>query len=106
MKTPLYLSCVLLLLAIAPLPYGYYQFLRIAITIVAGILAYNSFLAKQKTWFYLFIPIVILYNPILPFHLDKEIWLPINLLTFIVFLVYIFFKKDEKKSSQNSQNKI
>ena len=98
MKIAIYLSCALLIIAITPMPYGYYQFLRIVITIVAGISAYNSFLAKQKTWFYIFIPILILYNPILPIHLDKEIWLPLNLLTFMIFLVYIFFKKDKKIS--------
>ena len=98
MKIPLYLSCALLLLAIASMPYGYYQFLRIFITIVAGISTYNSFLSKHRKWLYIFITILILYNPILPIHLNKEIWLPINLLTFIVFLVYIFTKKDEKIS--------
>ena len=69
--------CLLLAIATARLPYGYYQFLRIAATIW-GIISPVQASAKQtpgeaKTITILISgAIAILYNPILPIHLDKD----------------------------------
>ena len=48
MKTPLIIACLLLLIATATMPYGYYQFLRITITVVTGIYAYDLYQKKQN----------------------------------------------------------
>ena len=96
MKTPLLIACLLLLIAIAPMPYGYYQFLRIAITIVAGITAYNLFEKKQNNWLIAFVLIMILYNPIIVIHLDKAIWKPINIVTAVFFGVFALANKYKK----------
>lgn len=93
MKTPLLIASVLLLIAIAPMPYGYYQFLRIAITIVAGIIAYSLFEKNQKKSLVAFVVIMILYNPILVIHLERAIWSPINIVTAVFFIVFAFVNK-------------
>jgi hypothetical protein len=93
MKTSLIISCLLLLIAIAPMPYGYYQFLRITITVVTGINAYDLYQKKQNNWLVAFVAIVILYNPIIVIHLDKAIWKPINIVTAVFFGVFALVKK-------------
>lgn len=85
MKTPLLIASLLLLIATATMPYGYYQFLRIAITAAAGITAYDLFENKRNTWLIAFFLIMILYNPIIVIHFDKAIWKPINIITAVFF---------------------
>jgi hypothetical protein len=41
-KISRFIACGLLILAIADLPYGYYHFLRIVISIIAGINAFGE----------------------------------------------------------------
>lgn len=96
MKTPLIIACLLLLIATGTMPYGYYQFLRIAITIVAGIIAYDLFENKRNKWLIAFVLIMILYNPIIVTHLDKVIWKPINIITAVFFGVFAFLNKLKK----------
>lgn len=82
----------LLLLAVAPLPYGYYTFLRIAVTAGAVAVAWASF---QRTgtvsgWVVGMGLIAALFNPIIPVHLTREIWLPINLVAAGAFVARWF----------------
>lgn len=91
---PSLIIAVLLLIAILPLPYGYYSFLR---WVTCGIAAVTSFIAYQwgfKWAPWVFIPLAILFNPILPIHLTKEIWQPIDIIAAILFSGSAFvFKK-------------
>lgn len=90
---PLPLSiCALLGIATFDLPYGYYQFLRIAVTtwaILTLIQAYNHLgESPGKTCTLLLTgSIAILYNPILPIHLDKDNWTILNLITIPLILL-------------------
>ena len=74
-----YLATALLILAIFHLPYGYYTFLRIIITIIAGVCAYEELERSNKTSFAVFLGIAILFNPIVPVYLSKSVWIPIDL---------------------------
>lgn len=96
MKTPLLIACLLLLIAIAPMPYGYYQFLRIAVAIVAGMTAFSIFETNKNLSLYVFVAIAILYNPIIIIHFDKATWTPINIITALMFLIFALFSKKEK----------
>lgn len=80
----LYIAASLLLLAAFPLPYGYYTFSRITITAIAIYVALNHF-KRETNNFYIFIGIAILFNPLIPIHLSKEIWIPIDLILAIYF---------------------
>ena len=94
LKTHLFIGCILLLLAVMPMPYGYYQFLRIAITIVASINAFELYNKNKTSLLVVFVSIIILYNPIIPIHLSKEIWMPINLLTAVFLGVFALVHKN------------
>lgn len=73
------------LLAILPLPYSYYLSLR---GLLFGGCILIGFLLKDienKNWLYAIVGIAIIFNPLFPIHLTKLIWMPINLVTAIIF---------------------
>ena len=97
-KVPLTLIFLIpgFLLIAAPLisfPYGFYTFLRLTISISAGFIIYlrSKKINKVDTLSIIFAVIVILYNPIIPIHLTREIWMPINFISAIVYF-YGFYK--------------
>lgn len=83
---------ILLLLCLAPMPYGYYTFIRLVAT---GCFAYWAYKAKQRVdekamWIFLFL--AILFQPIFKIALGRVIW---NIVDVIVggYLIYIGYKK-------------
>ena len=66
---------VLLLLAVLPLPYFYYQLLRIVVTLAAAANAYIFFEDKQMARVLAFGIIALIWNPIFPFYMDKSVWM-------------------------------
>ncbi len=96
-RVPAVLSAIFLVLAVSSLPYGYYTFLRVFLTITA--IYYIYFLNKLNRIFFiwLFILIAIVFNPIFPVYLEKEQWIMIDL--FVAALLAIFIIKLQGKNS-------
>ena len=92
------ISVVLLLLAIPAIwPYGYYVFLRWVVTASAVFLIWIAHKLKKQRWLGLMVVTAILFNPIIPIYLTKEIWVVIDLITAAIFLVSIFKVKIKEK---------
>jgi hypothetical protein len=93
---------LLLILAIAKLPIGYYTILRILVTISACAIAILEFKNKLNVWVIVFGLIAILFNPIIPvyFH-HKSVWIPIDLICGILFFAKTIIKTNNvmKKDS-------
>lgn len=104
LKNYLFIACVLLLIAVAPMPYGYYQFIRIAITLVASINAFKLNNKNKSLLFVAFVSVIILYNPILTIHFSKSIWIPINLLTALFFGMFALLHKNKDVEIDGSQH--
>jgi len=88
------------LLIIAPLisfPYGFYILLRLIISITAALIIYYSYKRAERIneISIVFALILILYNPIVPVHLNREIWMTINFITSGIYF-YGFFKIKNK----------
>ena len=66
---------VLLLLAVLPLPYFYYQLLRIVVTLIAAVNAYKFYEDNQMAWVLVFGIIALIWNPIFPIYMDKSVWM-------------------------------
>lgn len=91
---PAIVAALMLLGALASWPYGYYQLLRF---VVCGVSVYVAFMAYQwqklwATWLFGFI--ALLFNPLIPIHLSREIWQPIDIICAIIFLIAIFVLKN------------
>jgi hypothetical protein len=78
---------VFLVAALAPLPYGYYTFLRIIVCGAAIFLAWVSWENADQIihWTVFFALIAVLFNPLIPIYLSREMWAPIDLVVAAIF---------------------
>ena len=81
---------VALLVALAPLPYGYYTLLRIVVCGAAAFIAYSTFSQEGSVslWVLVMGGLAVLFNPLIPIHLSRELWAPIDAISAVVFLVH------------------
>lgn len=94
MKYILFVCGVLLFLALANLPIGYYTLLRIMVTIGAVAVVMNELEKGIGFWVIAFGIIAILFNPVIPIYLnDKNAWMPIDIIVGILFLIKTFTYK-------------
>lgn len=96
----LFLLIPAVLLIIAPLvsfPYGFYTLLRLIVSITSGFIIYQSYKGAGgvNEISIIFALILILYNPFVPVHLSREIWMPINFITSGIYF-YGFYKIKKK----------
>jgi len=88
-KPPIITSIILLLLAVFPLPYGYYMLLRLVVCLTAGFLVWFSFRANKMTWVWIMGFIALICNPVVPIHFAREIWIAIDLIVAVIFGIYL-----------------
>lgn len=91
---------ILLFIGIFDMPNGFYQFLRISVTLFGIYLIIDS---HKNYWKIAFIILSILYNPIIQISLDKDIWQIVNGLT-IVLILTSFMMNHQTKNLENSKN--
>ncbi len=86
----------LLLLALLPLPYGFYFFLRLSVCTACIWLAYEQMRhdGSVGAWVVVFISMALLYNPVLPVYLTPEIWSFINLATAFIIIAHLWKLKE------------
>ena len=91
-KSFLIVAAIMLLVAVLPLPYGFYTLLRIVVTASAAFAAYYFFKEGDDSQSGIILTLIaLLFNPLIPIHLDKVIWIPIDIGTAIY--MYILSKK-------------
>ena len=86
----LLIPAAMLLLAMADMPSGYYVFMRIVVCLACAVVAYGSYKREDSlnSSAILFGLMAILFNPIIPVYLyDREIWMPIDIIGAIVFVI-------------------
>lgn len=64
----------LLLLCLAPMPYGYYQFIRLASTISFAVMAYQYYDKKQEVLVITFVALAIIFQPFYKIALGRTMW--------------------------------
>jgi len=77
-------------------PYGIYTLLRIVVTLSSAFIIYDNYkkINNVNATIVIFSIILIVFNPIFPIRLNRELWLPIDLITAaIYFYYYIKFRK-------------
>jgi len=91
--TPDLIAAVMLLIATAELPYGYYTFLRWVICGISIFIACSAYGWGGIWASWLFGLIALLFNPLIPIHLTREIWQPIDTVCAVLFGVSTFTLK-------------
>ncbi len=81
-------------IGIFKLPIEYYTFLRILVSAGALLVLYHTVTSRQPYFSIVFLAILILFNPVFPIYLyRKGIWIPIDTITGILFLLINFIEK-------------
>lgn len=106
MKTLFIICAIACFVAIFNLPIGYYTFLRILVSIGAGIMLLKNY-EEKNLFFYLFLFVLILFNPLFPVYLYvKSFWIPLDIAVGILFLVVFNENKNpESEDKLNTKNK-
>ncbi len=82
-----FVPAAMLLIALAPLPYGYYTLLRLVVCVSAGTVAYLSW-PKHAAWSVGFIVVALLFNPLIIVALDRGTWAPIDVGVAILYAAH------------------
>lgn len=97
-------AIILLIWALGRHPYGYYTLLRF---VVCGVSAYGAYFSSEiimrKGWVWIFGMIAILFNPIIPIHLDRDTWAIIDVVVAGVLGVSLFLLKTESSESTEDE---
>jgi hypothetical protein len=98
-----FVPAIALLIALVPLPYGYYTLLRIVVCGAAGFIAYREYATAGHftPWVWLMVGLAVLFNPLIPIYLTREIWAPIDIFAAIMFLVYWRVRRNSKSAHGN-----
>lgn len=94
-----FISIVLLIIALFSMPYGYYLFMRIAVSGISIYMIYQEL--QRKTWaFFFYCACLIVYNPIFKIHFRREEWYYIDAACAIFTLILVI--NNRKPLSNNS----
>ena len=91
-RWPAILAIIGLLLAVLPLPYGYFTLLRFIVTAAAIYYGYYLYSVSKQTdfLFWALVFVAVLFNPIVPIYLGlKLVWAFFDIVVAIFFIVVI-----------------
>jgi hypothetical protein len=95
---------VTLLVAVFDFPIEYYTFLRIVVFTGAILMIFSKYLKAH--WIISFLIIAVLFNPIFPIYLrEKSIWIPIDIISAICFLITGFIPPKRKDDQDQISSK-
>ena len=99
---PLYLA-VSLLLCLAPMPYGYFQLVRLLATIAFGFMSFRFYQERKEALFYTFGALTLLFQPLYKIALGRTIWNIIDVIVAIgLILLFIWDWKNGKKERKGN----
>ena len=109
-KLPLALwiaAAIVLVVAVFPLPYGYYIFARIATCCACGILAWTCFAGRPSapTWGIVLVGIAVLFNPLIPIYLKRQTWFWIDLASAAVILAHMVFVRGLQRGRESDDDR-
>lgn len=85
------IPATMLLLAFLDWDYWFFQLLRWVVCFSAVYIAYQNYLKDNIYFPWAFGIIAVLFNPINPIHLDRDMWAVIDVIV-AVFFVFALFK--------------
>ena len=91
------LLAVLLLLCLAPMPYGYYQLVRIVAMIAFAIMAYQYYEKENVPLAITFGGLALLFQPFIKVALGRTLWNIVDVIVAVVIIVLVAldYKKKE-----------
>jgi len=88
-------AAIMLFLALGGHPYSFFIALRWIVSIACVISAIDAGKKDKSGWAIFFGAVAILFNPILPIHMSRGTWLPIDVIVGIILLISIGVVKED-----------
>lgn len=88
---------LLLLLCLAPMPYGYYQLVRFVAMVVFGVMAYKYYEEKKNVLAITFGALALLFQPFVKVALGRTMWNVVDVAVAIGLIVLFILEKDKGK---------
>jgi len=79
------------------MPYGYYQFVRFSAMVGFTYLAFLANKQKNKSEVFIYIGLVILFQPFVKIALGRIIWNIVDLIVGLSLIISIFYRKAKNK---------
>lgn len=92
-KGLLIIMAVLLLVCLAPMPYGYYQLVRFIAMVSFAYLAYDYYKLNKVGVSYAFVALALLFQPFLKVALGRTVWNVVDVIVATFLILLIFAKK-------------
>lgn len=92
MKILKIIMAVLLLLCLAPMPYGYYQLVRFVAMVAFAVMAYGYYEKKQVSLAITFGALALLFQPFAKVALGRTMWNVVDVVV-AVLLITLFVKE-------------
>lgn len=99
-KNLIIILAILLFLCLAPMPYGYYTLVRFISMMGFTYLAYSCFTLQKKDLSWCFISLALLFQPIFPLPLGKELWQIVDVVVGIFLIIVLFNSKNPQKQNE------
>lgn len=97
MKHIVLILAIMLLLCLAPMPYGYYMLVRWAAMVVFAVTAFNYYAENKKELAVTFGALALLFQPFIKIALGRTIWNIVDVTVAILLLVLTFTENKKEK---------
>ena len=87
MKKVFFILSLLLLLCLAPMPYGYYQLVRFVAMVVFGVMTYKYYEEKKNELAITFGALALLFQPFVKVALGRTMWNVVDVAVAILLIV-------------------
>ena len=84
----------MLLLCLAPMPYGYFMLVRFVMMVAFGWMAYRYYLNQKTIAMWVFGALALLFQPIYKIALGRTMWNVVDVVV-AIFLIFIFLKENK-----------
>lgn len=97
MKTLYIILALLLLLCLAPMPYGYFMIVRLLAMVYFAYFAYRFFTADKESLAIVFVSLALLFQPFLKIALGRQMWNVVDVVVaaFLIVLSVIGYPKKQ-----------
>lgn len=102
MKHIYLILAALMLLCLAPMPYGYFQLVRFVAMVVFGVMAYQYYMKQKTVAAVIFVVLALLFQPIFKIALGRVAWNVIDVLVAALLVgLFVLEKRLAKKTTSD-----
>ena len=96
MKYSYLILAALLLFCLAPMPYGYYQLVRLVAMVLFAVFAYNYWRNDQQPLTIVFITLVLLFQPFMKIALGRAMWNIVDVIVALGLITLWCFERNKQ----------